>query len=65
MFDYKTTSGSAPLYLNSVLQTYLEAYVLQVNDALLLSQRETKSLSQTFAWTVPSWWNNLPNSTRE
>ncbi len=33
MFAYKTTSGSAPLYLNSVLQSYvpLEACVLQVN----------------------------------
>ncbi len=37
MFAYKTTTGSAPLYLNSLRQTYvpLEAYVLQVNVALL------------------------------
>ncbi len=41
MFAYKTTSGSAPLYLNSVLQTYvpLEAYVLKVNDALFIPKR--------------------------
>ncbi len=33
MFAYKTTTGSAPLYLNSLLQTNvpLEAYVLQVS----------------------------------
>ncbi len=48
MFAYKTTSGSAPLYLNSVLP----------------SQRGTKSLSQTFSLTVPTWWNDLPNSIR-
>ncbi len=27
-------------------------------------QRGTKSLSQTFTLTVPSWWNDLPNSIR-
>ncbi len=37
MFAYRNTSGSAPLYLNSLLQTYMpqEACVLQVIDALL------------------------------
>ncbi len=45
MFAYKTTSGSAPLYLNSVLQTYvlLEACVLQVNDALLYHPKEAQN----------------------
>ncbi len=44
MFAYKTTSGSAPLYLNSVLQTYvpLEACVRQVNDALLFIPKRHK-----------------------
>ncbi len=28
------------------------------------SQRGTKSLSQTFSFTVPIWWNDLPNSIR-
>ncbi len=28
------------------------------------SQRGTKSLSRTFSWTVPSWWNDLPISIR-
>ncbi len=44
MFAYKTTSGSAPLYLNSLLQTYvpLEACVLQVNVALLFIPKRHK-----------------------
>uniref|UniRef100_A0A673HDR2 Si:ch1073-204b8.1 n=1 Tax=Sinocyclocheilus rhinocerous TaxID=307959 RepID=A0A673HDR2_9TELE len=39
MFAYKTTTGSAPLYLNSLLQTYvpLEACVLKVNVPHYLS----------------------------
>ncbi len=35
MFTYRTTSCSAPLYLNSVLQTYM-----QVNDALFSHPKE-------------------------
>ncbi len=54
MFAYKTTTGSAPFTLISLLQTYvsLEACVLQVNVALFIP----KPLSQTFTLTVPSWW---------
>ncbi len=53
-FAYKTSSGSAPLYLNSLLQTYvpLEARVLQVNVALLFIPKRHKI---TFTLTVPSW----------
>ncbi len=45
MFAYKTTTGSAPLYLNSLRQTYvpLEAYVLQVNVALLCHPKEAQN----------------------
>ncbi len=44
MFAYRTSTGSAPLYLNSVLQTYVprEACVLQVNDALLFIPKRHK-----------------------
>ncbi len=44
MFAYKTTTGSAPLYLNSLLQTYvpLEASILQVNVALLFIPKRHK-----------------------
>ncbi len=66
MFAYKTTTGSAPIYLNSLLQTYVPSRSLRsASDAQSLycaSQRGTKSLSQTFKLTVPSWWNDLPNS---
>ncbi len=45
MFAYKTTSGSAPLYLNSLLQTHvpLEACILQVNGALLCHPKEAQN----------------------
>ncbi len=65
MFAYKTTSGSAPLYLNSLFQTYVPSRsLLSANEHRFIvpSQRGTKSLSQTFSLTVPIWWNDLPNS---
>ncbi len=45
MFAYKTTSGSAPLYLNSLLQTYvlLEACVLQAKDTLLYHPKKAQN----------------------
>ncbi len=68
MFAYRTTSGSAPLYLNSILQTYVPSRSLcSASEWRIIvpwSQRGTKSLSQTFTLTVPTWWNDLPNSTR-
>ncbi len=50
MFAYKTTSGSAPLYLNSLLQTYvpLEAYILQVNVTLLFIPKRHKITFKDF-----------------
>ncbi len=59
MFSYRTTSGSAPLYLNSVLQTYMPSRSLRSASERRItvpSQRGTKSLSQTFSLTVPIWW---------
>ncbi len=67
MFAFRTTSGSAPLYLNSLLQTYmpLEACVLQVNDALLYHPKEAQNhFHRPVSLTVPIWWNDLPNSIR-
>ncbi len=67
MFSYRTTSGSAPLYLNSLLQTYIPSRSLRSASEQRItvpSQRGTKSLSQTFSLTVPIWWNDLPNSIR-
>ncbi len=60
MFAYKTTSGSAPLYLNSLLQTYvpLEAYVLQVNIALLFIPKRHKITFTDFFinWSLLLEW---------
>ncbi len=65
MFAYKTTTGTAPIYLNSLVQTYAPSRSLRSASERRLvvpSQRGTKSLSRTFSWTVPSWWNDLPIS---
>ncbi len=65
MFAYRTTTGSAPLYLNSLLQTYMPSRSLHfANERRIIvpSQRGTKLVSQTFSLTVPIWWNDLPNS---
>ncbi len=67
MFTYRTTTGFAPLYLNSLLQTYVPSRSLHSASEqriIVPSQRGTKSLSQTFSLTVPIWWNDLPNSIR-
>ncbi len=67
MFAYRTTSGSAPLYLNSLLQTYITSRSLRSaseRHIIVPSERGTKSLSLTFSLTVPIWWNDLPNSIR-
>ncbi len=65
IFAYRSTSGPAPLYLNSLLQTYMPSRSLRSASEWRItvpSQRGTKSLSQTFSFTVPIWWNDLPNS---
>ncbi len=64
MFDYKTTSDSAPLYLNSVLLTYMPSRNLRSASERHItapSQRGSKSLSQTFSLTVPIWLNDQLN----
>ncbi len=51
MFAYKTTTGSAPLYLNSLPQTYVPSRSLRSASErrfTVPSQRGTKSFSQTF-----------------
>ncbi len=67
MFAYITTSGSAPLYLNSLLQTYMPSRSLRSASERCItvpSQGGTKSLSLTYSLTVHIWWNDLPNSIR-
>ncbi len=65
IFAYKTINGSAPLYLISLLQTYVPSRSLRSaseRHIIVPSQRGAKSLSQTYTLNVPSWWNDLPNS---
>ncbi|KAK9976737.1 hypothetical protein ABG768_021940, partial [Culter alburnus] len=67
MFAYRTTAGSAPLYLNSLLQTYMPSRSLRSASERRLVvplHRGTKSLSRTFSGSVPGWWNDLPRSIR-
>ncbi len=52
------------IYVCMYVCMYPEACVLQVNDVCGAIPRGTKSLSRTFSWTVPSWWNDLPISIR-
>ncbi len=62
MFAYKTTTGTAPIYLNLLVQTYAPSRSLRSASERRLvvpSQRGTKSLSWTFSWTVSSWWNDI------
>ncbi len=57
MFAYIITTGFAPLYLNSLLQTYVPSRSLRSASErcfIVPSQRGTKSLSRTFKLNVPS-----------
>ncbi len=61
MIAYKTTTSAAPIYLNSLVQTYAPSRSLHSASERCLVvpyQRGSKSLSQSFSWSVPSWWND-------
>uniref|UniRef100_A0A8C2F3V4 Reverse transcriptase domain-containing protein n=1 Tax=Cyprinus carpio TaxID=7962 RepID=A0A8C2F3V4_CYPCA len=65
MLAYKTTTGKAPTYLSSLVQSYAPSRRLcsaSERHLVVPSQRGSKSLSLTFSWTAPSWWNDLPIS---
>ncbi|XP_053497706.1 uncharacterized protein LOC128618216 [Ictalurus furcatus] len=65
MLTYKTLSGTAPSYLNSLLKAYVPSRNLRsISDLLVPTQRGSRSLSRTFTLTVPHWWNELPTSIR-
>ncbi|CAM4660941.1 unnamed protein product [Leuciscus chuanchicus] len=64
---YRTITGSAPSYFHSLLQVYIPTrHLRSVNERRLVvpSQKATKSLSSTFSFTVPCWWNALPTLIR-
>ncbi len=67
MLAYKTTTGSAPTYFHLLLRIYIPSRSLRsASERRLLvpSQRGSKSLSRTFSFTVPGWWNDLPTPIR-
>ncbi len=67
MLAYRTTTGSAPAYFHSLLQTYIPSRSLRSASERRLvvpSQRGSKSLSRTFSFTVPGRWNDLPTPIR-
>ncbi|CAM4660290.1 unnamed protein product [Leuciscus chuanchicus] len=64
---YRTITGSAPSYFHSLLRVYIPTrHLRSVNERRLVvpSQKATKSLSRTFSFTVPFWWNALPTLIR-
>ncbi len=63
MIAYRTTTGSAPTYFHSLLRIDIPSGSLRSASERRLvvpSQRGSKSLSRTFSFTVPGWWNDLP-----
>ncbi len=67
MLAYKTTTGSAPTYFHSLLRIYIPSRSLRSASERRLvvpSQRGSKSLSRTFSFTIPGWWNDLPTPIR-
>ncbi len=67
MIAYRTTTGSAPSCFHSLLQIYIPSRSLRSASERRLvvpSQRDSKSLSRTFSFTVPGRWNDLPTPIR-
>ncbi len=67
MLAYRTTTGSAPTYFHLLLRIYIPSRSLRSASERRLvvpSQRGSKSLSRTFSFTVPGWWNDLPTPIR-
>ncbi len=67
MLAYRTTTGSAPSYFHSLLRIYIPSRSLRSASERRLvvpSQRGSKSLSRTFSFTIPGWWNNLATPIR-
>jgi len=61
MCAYKTTTGAAPIYLNSLVQMNApsrSSCSASERRLAVPSQRDTKSLSRTSSWTVSSGWND-------
>ncbi len=67
MLAYRTTTGSAPAYFHSLMTIYIHSRSQRSASERRLvvpSQRGSKSLSRTFSFTTPGWWNDLPTPIR-
>ncbi len=67
MLAYTIATASAPTYFHSLMTIYIPSRSLRSASEQRLvvpSQRESKSLSRMFSFTVPGWWNELPISIR-
>ncbi len=67
MLVYRPTTGSAPTYFHSLLRIYIPSRSLRSASERRLvvpSQRGSKSVSRTFSFTIPGWWNDLPTPIR-
>ncbi len=60
MLAYRTAAGSAPSYFHSLITICIPSRSLRS----VPSQRGSKSLSRTFSFTVPGWWNELSSPIR-
>ncbi len=63
MLAYRTTTGPAPSYFHSLLPSRSLRSASE-RRLVVSSQRDSKSLSRTFSFTVPGWWNDLPTPIR-
>ncbi|XP_067281119.1 uncharacterized protein [Pseudorasbora parva] len=64
---YGSSTSAAPAYFDSLLRVYTPTRSLRsANERRLVvpSQRGMRSLSRTFSFIVPGWWNDLPSSIR-
>ncbi len=67
MLAYRTTTGSAPAYFNSLLRIYIPSRSLRSaseRHLVVPSQRGSKSLSRTFSFNHSWRWNDLPTPIR-
>nr|XP_055051302.1 RNA-directed DNA polymerase from mobile element jockey [Misgurnus anguillicaudatus] len=67
LLAFKTTTGSAPLYLRLLIEPYVPSRSLRSATKRWLvvpSQKGKKTLTRTFSGTVPQLWNDLPVVTR-
>ncbi|XP_073682691.1 uncharacterized protein [Garra rufa] len=67
MLAYRTATGSSPAYLRSLLRIYTPSRSLRSSNERRLvvpPQRGMKSLSRTFSFNSPAWWNDLPSHIR-